>query len=192
MIEVKEYWGDDNFIKEVAASTRGKTNLKAGLKYLWRKGHTSPFEFAGVTIKVEAPIFTVRQWQRHRTLSYNELSLRTVTLGDYSEDMFWFSENLAVKHLYEVSYRKSIEVYSNLLRKGVKPEEARAVLPMGLLTTLYISGNLRNWLHFLSLRTHPSAQEDIRCYAQELEKRIEELFPGVMEAWHSYQSEDTE
>src|SRR3954462_13969609 len=46
------------------------------LNYLWKNAHTSPFEAVSLTFEVKAPIFVFRQWHRHRTWSYNELSAR--------------------------------------------------------------------------------------------------------------------
>ena len=50
------------------------------LKYLYDFKHSTPFEFAGMVIEVKAPIFIFRQWQRHRTQSYNEMSARYGTV----------------------------------------------------------------------------------------------------------------
>lgn len=189
MFELIETWGSDQFITAVAASTRNKSQMKnpeKGLVYLWKKGHRSPFEFAGATIKVEAPIFTVRQWERHRTLSYNELSLRTVKLDGYADKSFWFPEEDTHHDLYEEGYQGSANVYRKLLEAGEPLERARAVLPLGLMSTLYISGNLRNWMQFLALRTHPAAQEDIRSYAHNLQLELEKEFPGAVRAWRDY------
>src|SRR5687768_11849567 len=52
------------------------------LAYLWNNKHSTPFEMAGVTIEVKAPIFVFRQWHRHRTQSYNEMSARYTPLFD--------------------------------------------------------------------------------------------------------------
>src|ERR1700677_1308753 len=52
------------------------------LRYLWENKHATPFEMAGMTIEVQAPIFVFREWHRHRTQSYNEMSSRYVPLPD--------------------------------------------------------------------------------------------------------------
>lgn len=192
MLEMKETWGSDKFITAVAAGTRDKKQMKnpdKGLAYLWKKGHRSPFEFAGATIKVEAPIFTVRQWERHRALSYNELSLRAVKLDGYADKLFWFPEEDDHHDLYEEGYRGCITSYRKLLDAGEPLEKARAVLPLGLITKVHISGKLRNWMEFLDLRTHPAAQGDIRSYAKTLAIELEKIFPGAMAAWKAYRKE---
>ena len=52
------------------------------LRYLWEHKHTTPFEMAGMTIEVQAPIMVFREWHRHRTQSYNEMSARYIPLPD--------------------------------------------------------------------------------------------------------------
>ena len=46
------------------------------IHYLWKNHHTTPFEAVSFTFEIKAPIFVFRQWHRHRTWSYNELSAR--------------------------------------------------------------------------------------------------------------------
>jgi thymidylate synthase (FAD) len=46
------------------------------IRYLWKNHHTTPFEAVSFTFEIKAPIFVFRQWHRHRTWSYNELSAR--------------------------------------------------------------------------------------------------------------------
>ena len=46
------------------------------IRYLWKNAHTTPFEAVTLTFEVHAPIFVFRQWHRHRTWSFNELSAR--------------------------------------------------------------------------------------------------------------------
>ena len=52
------------------------------LSFLWNNKHATPFEFAGMVIEVQAPIFVFREWHRHRTQSYNEMSARYAPLPD--------------------------------------------------------------------------------------------------------------
>ena len=65
---------------------QGQRVLKAGdeklLAYLYNNKHSTPFEMAGLIIEVKAPIFVFREWHRHRTQSYNEMSARYVPLPD--------------------------------------------------------------------------------------------------------------
>src|ERR1700761_5591412 len=63
-------------------SFRGWDQDEKLLKYLYAHKHTTPFEFAGMVVEVQAPIFVFREWHRHRTQSYNEMSARYSQLPD--------------------------------------------------------------------------------------------------------------
>lgn len=97
-VKLVDFWGRDESIIEAARMSTAKgfqgwdKDAKL-LKYLWEHKHYSPFEMAGLTIEVQAPIFVFREWHRHRTLSvaldddigidaYNELSARYTELPD--------------------------------------------------------------------------------------------------------------
>src|SRR3970040_1542996 len=80
-VDLIEHWGSDERIIESPRMSTGK-GCQGGdkdeklLRYLYEHKHTTPFEMAGMTIEVQAPIFVFREWHRHRTQSYNEFSAR--------------------------------------------------------------------------------------------------------------------
>lgn len=89
-VELIDSMGSDNSVCQAARVSTGNDvagykESKGLLNYLWREGHTSPFEHVTATFRVEVPIFIARQIMRHRTFSYNEIS------GRYSElePKFW-------------------------------------------------------------------------------------------------------
>jgi len=179
----------------------GDTKL---LRYLWKNQHHTPFEMAGLTIEVQAPIFVFREWHRHRTQSYNELS------GRYTElpDLFYvpsierlmsgkqattnkqgstegFTRWDAQTHLNTIyaatAYAR--DCYEMLLKDGVARELARLVVPVNQYSRMRASANLRNWLAFLTLRTADHAQWEIRQYATAVADIIEETFPRTFALW---------
>src|ERR1700722_1823180 len=93
-LAVVESWGSDERIVEAARMSTGKGfngwgPTKEGnpgdeklLRFLYENAHATPFEMAGVVIEVQAPIFVFREWHRHRTQSYNEMSARYTPLPD--------------------------------------------------------------------------------------------------------------
>lgn len=86
-IELVTSWGSDESIVEAARMSTGKGFLgwpvdEKLLRYLWEHAHHTPFEMAGATFEVIAPIFVFREWHRHRTQSYNEMSARYTPLPD--------------------------------------------------------------------------------------------------------------
>lgn len=174
------------------------------LAFLWNHDHATPFEMAGAVIEVQAPIFVFREWHRHRTQSYNEMSARYAPLPDvnyiptierllinaggtnkqagtvagsiFIDDTAaeWYRKELAK------AYAHDEELYQQALRWGVPKELARVHLPVGRYSRMRASANLRNWLGFLTLRQAPNAQWEIRQYANALHDVLAELFPRTM------------
>lgn len=174
------------------------------LKYLWEHKHMTPFEMAGLTIEVKLPIFVVREWHRHRTQSYSEMSARYVPLPDENymptaerimegaktaagnrqaqgakplanEEEIW-----AWMAMLANAYDYSERTYQKGIELGVPKEVARLIVPVGRYTRMRATANLRNWLGFLQLRdtAHaPGAQWEIRQYADAVGQLIQEAFP---------------
>jgi thymidylate synthase (FAD) len=178
------------------------------LRYLWENKHATPFEMAGVTIEVAAPIFVFREWHRHRVpFSYNEMSSRYVPLPDLSfvpdpEDSVKRSiaasqrnkqagviEGAAVLTL-EAAHdllgeehellRKIEDLYQRKLRAGFPKELARTHLSVSRYSKMRASANLRGWLAFIALRSASGAQQEIRVYSDALRGILAELFPRTL------------
>lgn len=171
------------------------------LRYLWENHHHTPFEMAGLTVEVQAPIFVFREWHRHRTQSYNEMSARYVPLPNvnYVPTTDRLLTNASTKNgqANKVSaapalelgaaleyqkiladfYRDVEQFYQDSLAAGVPKELARLCLPVGRYSRMRASANLRNWLHFLELRQASNAQWEIRQYADAVGKIVAECFP---------------
>lgn len=176
------------------------------LKYLYENAHSTPFEFAGAVIRVQAPIFVFREWHRHRTASYSEISARYTPLPDVNyipsvERLMINSKTnkqagtiKGAEELTEESakefrgalaftYSRAQEIYEMALRQGVPKELARVHLPVGRYSRMRASANLRNWMGFLTLRCAPNAQYEIRQYADALRNILTEVFPRTMALW---------
>lgn len=176
------------------------------LKYLYEHRHMTPFEFSGMVLEVQAPIFVFREWHRHRTQSYNEMSARYAPLPDLyytptvervmmnaganrqaqgvapltRETAEWF---VTTHHLKQV-YNLAEEVYQAALASGIPKELARLVMPVGHYSRMRASANLRCWLQFLTLRLDPAAQYEIRVYAQAVDEIIKHCFPQTWALFH--------
>lgn len=180
-------------------SFRGWEKDEKLLEFMYSHKHSTPFEFCGMTIEVQAPIFVFREWHRHRTQSYNEMSARYAPLPDinYSPtpqrlfltqeqnkqaqalsgtDLNAASANAWMNDLREF-YDTAERLYQHGLKIGVPKELARIVLPVGRYSRMRATANLRNWLAFLTLRTHPDAQWEIRQFANAVGKIVEIEFP---------------
>jgi thymidylate synthase (FAD) len=172
------------------------------LAYLWKNKHATPFEMAGLTIEVQAPIFVFREWHRHRVpFGYNEMSSRYAPLPDVNyiptierimmggghltkqaaategaEELTIESAAAFRDGLAEV-YRATQGFYEASLSAGIPKELARVHLPVGRYSRMRATGNLRGWLAFLSLRSTPQAQYEIRVYAEAVGEIIAVKFP---------------
>lgn len=178
-------------------SFRGWSDDEKLLKFLHSNHHATPFEFAGMVLEIQAPIFVFREWQRHRTQSYNEMSARYAPLPELyyqptkerllqsggankqaqgltqldsgTADEFW--------HTLRKFYILAEAQYIHALSIGVPKELARLSMPVGHYSRMRASANLRNWLSFLTLRLAPNAQWEIRQYAEAVLAICQENFP---------------
>ncbi len=212
-LEKVEHWGsEENIISAARMSTggsfRGWDTDEKLLKYLYTHKHFTPFEMCGLTIEVQAPIFVIREWQRHRTQSFNEASARYAPLPDVNylpsverlmmdpgkngqagaiKDAPKLDELHAVMFLADLEhlYAKAEEDYQIALGDGVPKELARLMLPSGRYTKMRVSANLRNWLAFLELRMAPNAQWEIQEYARGVASLIQGAFPRTYELFRA-------
>lgn len=219
-LELVESWGSDERIVEAARMSTDKGFLGWGpkedgkpgdeklLKFLYEHKHFSPFELAGAIVEVAAPIFVFREWHRHRTQSFNELSGRYTPIPDVNyiptierlmvnsktnkqagvvkgaDELTTTTAEMfrnSLKDMYEYQER----LYQDALKAGVPKELARVHLPVGRYSRMRASANLRNWLHFLGLRMDSAAQYEIRVYANAVAKILESSFPRTMELFYS-------
>ena len=174
------------------------------LRYLWEHKHFTPFEMAGAIVESQAPIAVYREWHRHRTQSYNEMSARYMPLPDVNyvptiDRLFMGGGHLTkqagtIKDAAALTEEKAQEFRSDLgelydlverfyqkaLHDGISKELARLALPVGRYSKMRASSNLRNWLAFLSLRMAPDAQYEIRVYADAMHKILSNLFPRTI------------
>lgn len=171
------------------------------IKYLLKHQHTSPFEAVTFTFEVKAPIFVVRQWHRHRTWSYNEISARyteldegyyvpnvtEITTQSTSNKQMRTTEQhhdaLRLRDMIQGQCESSTLMYKSLIAQGCPRELARSVLPTAAYTRMFATVDLHNLLHFLKLRLHEHAQWEIRQYAEAIYDLLHSVVPVTMWAW---------
>jgi thymidylate synthase (FAD) len=165
------------------------------IRFLLRERHGSPFEHGYFRFVVKAPIFVVREHQRHRAgHSFNEWSGRYSKMepefyvpdnvrtqvgkpGAYSFEPVDEDTRARAREEIEENARRAYAAYERMLEQGVAKEVARAVLPLSTYTRYYWSCNPRSLMHFCGLRNHESAQWEIRQYAAAAESFLEQLMP---------------
>jgi len=191
-VRLVDSMGDDLSIvraARVSYNAEWRTGEDAGkdeklIKYLMRNHHTSPFESVTLTFEVKAPIFVLRQWHRHRTWSYNEVSAR------YSElpNEFYIPEEAQITcqsesnkqmrtdEVHPLAGTIAVQIgrvcaaafreYKWMLEEGIPRELARLVLPLNTYSHMFATVNLHNFFNFYRLRAHKHAQYEIRVYAE--------------------------
>ena len=215
-VELVDHMGSDqSVIRAAKVSTLNDQNETTDeyrfIKFLMHGRHMSPFEHCVATFRIDAPIFVWREFMRHRTFSFNEQSGRYTemrpkfyTPGDLrplvqtgKAGEYTFTEGSddqkEVTQLYLsgtsiIAWRR----YQELLDHDIAKEVARMVLPVNIYSTAYVTGKLRNWLQFLSLRTNQSnamfpsyPQREIEMVADQIEDHLWRLYPNTMTAWNN-------
>jgi thymidylate synthase (FAD) len=216
---VKSSASDSDVVWAARVSTAGENSLddvdadssrsEGLINYLARERHGSPFEHTSMTFFISAPIFVFREFMRHRIASYNEESGRyrelrpnfyipgkdrkLIQIG--KPGAYTFVEGTPEQYELAVSAIKEscILAYSNyqkMLEAGIAREVARAVLPVTLYSTMYVTMNARALMNFLSLRTSregshfPSyPQREIEMVAEKMEAYFAELMPITYSAF---------
>jgi thymidylate synthase (FAD) len=186
-VELVDILGNEKRILEVARISYGKSvgnNDENLIKRLLKNEHWSPFEQVSFTFKVKCPIFIARQWMRHRTGKYNEVSRRyTKKNWDYYIPTVDLISDKKIRDYIISIMETQTKEYNLLLEKGVKPEIARMIMGTGFNTEFYFTIDLRNLLHFLKLRKDNHAQYEMQEYANAIEIFVTENMPNVMKYW---------
>lgn len=167
------------------------------IKYLMKNGHWSPFQMATATIEIKTTRDITRQMLRHFSFSFQEFSQRYAkadidfvfsearlqddknrqnsipTDDKYIQTEWWLLQS-NVSDVVEAAYDRALQL-------GIAKEVARKVLPEGMtLSTMYMSGTIRSWIHYLQARLHPSTQKEHREVAQLCRQVLEPVIPNIM------------
>ncbi len=143
----------------------------------FKSGHMSVFEHIKYTFGIIGISRSCSlQFVRHRHMSFVQFSQR------YSKEQYNFvmpDVHPSQKFLIDSAYNRALEIYYTLLNSGVKAEDARFVLPEGTATSLIVTANAREWMHFLKLRRSLAAQWEIREVANNIFNKLNEIEPLI-------------
>ena len=206
-VELLETFGDDLTVVNAARVSFDKVSheLTEGDKklihYLAKHDHVSPFFQPQVRFRLKMPIFVLREYFRHQIgLSRNEVSRRYVDtvpecwvpqpdeIRERDPKLKQGSKSTAVQESDEVwnlmndQVQSSLRTYDELLKKGVAPEIARAILPQSMYSLVYETGSLAAYARICNLRLDPTAQKEIRNYATIIDTLMQQAFPVSWEA----------
>jgi len=173
------------------------------IAYLAKHNHWTPFSHVQITLREKVPIFVARQRFKHMVgFSYNEVSRRYV---DDTPEFFypdsWRGRPVGAKQgssdevlkgtdawltneAYDILMKAATEVYNEMLKRGVAPEQARMVLPQSMMTEYYCTGSLAAWARAYKLRSDPHSQKEI----QDLAAKWNEIIGSLEKLKYSWQA----
>ena len=173
------------------------------LKYLIREDHWSPFEMVHMTMEIKTTRDIARQILRHRSFSFQEFSqryaeateweIRDARLQDTKNRQNSVELDMSDEYerglsdrwntMQEIVIDESKRAYEWAISNGVAKEQARAVLPEGnTMSTLYMAGSLRSWIHYCELRRGNGTQLEHAKIADKCWEIIGQHFPDVVSA----------
>lgn len=165
------------------------------LKYLIKHKHWSPFEMVHMCVEITTSRAIAAQILRHRSFSFQEFSQRYAAVTDF-EKIEWRAQGktnrqvgnntvvlpTVIAEKVENLLEQSEQTYNLLIGAGIAKESARMILPLTTKTTLYMSGSVRSWIHYIDIRTKEDTQKEHRQIAEEIKKLFIKNFPVVSEA----------
>lgn len=215
-VELVDYMGTDEELVRIARVSTGSERQDTALvDYLVRHRHTSPIEFGRLVLRVKLPIFTARQWVRHRTGAFSERSGRYqpplnevyVPSVDYVQaapqknkqgrgaDLSPEAAEWARTVVYDHGTR-ALDAFHALYTAepkhgaedypGVAAELARSVMPLGTYTEWYWVTDAHNLMHWLRLRLDGHAQKELRAYAEVVLAIFRAWLPATAEAFEEH------
>jgi len=176
-------------------------NISRLLGYCIKHGHFSIFEQAFMTVEINTTRGLAAQILRHRSFTFQEFSQRYADTSFLSEQIPLFelrrqddknrqnsiddiTDEIRSKYnvLIREHFAKAKGLYDQMLKDGIAKECARFILPLATPTRLYMSGTVRSWIHYISLREKNGTQKEHMDIAKECKKIFCEQFPTVAEA----------
>lgn len=172
------------------------------IKYLIDHKHWSPFEHISMTVEISTRRSIATQILRHRSFSFQEFSQRYSNVTNIepielrrqaqknrqsSEDVFnpqlpFRDTTVLVSEIVDSHMTNAMNLYNTMIEAGVAREVARDVLPLATETRLFMTGNIRSWIHYLQLRTSPDTQKEHREIAEIIKQYFIVAFPNISEA----------
>jgi thymidylate synthase (FAD) len=172
------------------------------LNYLIKHKHWSPFEMVSMTLEIQTSRAIAAQILRHRSFSFQEFSQRYSTATEFEtvelrkqgktnrqvgDEPISVSEHIEMFDHIDKLQHQALSLYNELISQGVAKECARMFLPLNTKTTMYMSGTIRSWIHYVDLRSNEDTQKEHRKIALEIKQIFKNNFPNISEAlgWNS-------
>lgn len=168
------------------------------LRYLIKHKHWSPFELANMCVKISTQRDISAQILRHRSFTFQEFSTRYAVVNngidvpalrrqDYKNRQNSFDDvdqDIINKYTGRILdlFTEIHTLYDDMINDDIAKETARRILPLCTNTTLYMSGTLRSWIHYIDLRADVATQLEHRRIAEEIKGIFCDQFPVIGEA----------
>jgi len=162
------------------------------LAYCIRHGHWSVFETASMTVELQTSRAIAAQLLRHRSFTFQEFSQRYAESTGYEDVELRLQDKTNRQASGEVvgddegvvtwTIQEAFSTYKYLIQQGVSKETARMVLPLATQTTLYMTGNVRSWIHYFDQRCAEHTQKEHRLLADQIKTIFDSTFPVMAEA----------
>ena len=174
------------------------------IRYLIKNKHWSPFEHVSMTIEIKTSRAIAAQILRHRSFSFQEFSQRYAEVTEFepfelrkqaeknrqsSSEVFNPEINALLggkkeKALARVAWllHQCQDAYKLLIEAGVAKESARMILPLTTQTTIYMTGTIRSWIHYLDIRCDEHTQLEHREIAESIKEIFIQQFPEISKA----------
>ena len=182
-------------IARVSSSRTDKTEKPDGLiNYLINNKHWSPFEHSFLTFEIETSKAIGIQLLRHRSFTFQEFSQRYAKVEEMEPVELRYQaeknrqsstdivESVHLINMLNDTIERCNQTYNKLLESGVAKECARMVLPMCTKTTIYMTGSIRSWIHFLQIRDDGHAQKEIQLIAKDIKSLFISELPIISKA----------
>jgi thymidylate synthase (FAD) len=198
-VQYVSHMGNDLTVVNAARVSFNKESEEFGdrdeklISYLAKHNHWTPFSHPQITLRIKAPIFVRTQLFKHKVgFTENEISRRYVTFhpeiytprwryaptdGAKQGSSNFIEDTTDIDQMYIPCMVESINVYNNLLKRGVAPEQARAILPQGTYTEWWWTGSLSAFARVFKQRIDAHAQWEVQQFAEAISNIIEPLFP---------------
>jgi thymidylate synthase (FAD) len=207
MSKVNLIWGTPNGEDLVAFMARvsnpenqdNKETASKLVKYLIKNKHWSPLDMVDMCVEIETTRDIARQILRHRSFYFQEFSQRYAAVSDFEfsevrmQDEKNRQNSLATDDTYIKNWWNAAQLrvqseaelmYNQALKKGIAKEQARKLLPEGLtMSKMYMKGTLRNWIHYIDVRTDPSTQKEHREVALLVKEQLLKCYPTMEYLW---------
>ena len=185
------------YCARVSSPFQDNPNIEKLLEYCINHGHWSVFETPYITIEINTSRAISAQILRHRSFTFQEFSQRYAEVADFEiykarrqdsknrqnsiddlslRDKLWFWDAQDKVQLLSAS------LYHDALDMGIAKEQARFLLPLSSKTKLYMTGNIRSWIHYCDLRCRVDTQKEHRDIALAIREILKKELPIISKA----------